>query len=519
MNNRRPTDAQVVRALAIRIPAMAPDGLRERIVTVAEATPQVRPVPLLLSALFDADPIARRRNVLVTAALLIALTLAAAAFVGSRIERQPLPLQVDPPDDLSAYVESAYLGLADLPAFRMVGLETGDEHVIYSDGSGTIRDERLSTKTTRIVSPDRSVLLSVDPDDRRTLIDLGRTTGTPGQEIGNYMGIGALCEGTPTYLGLETIMNRPAHNIRCGDVQYWIDVETRIVLRTAMAFTSSGPFDPLVPAGPTAASGPSWEVTELQLGPQPVDLFSLAAPDGYTVVRADDPSCLLVWFAECVDPVTNPGSPRPYVTPPPAADSSSPPDLAAMVDAVSAAYAAAPGLNMVIESTQHVTGDPVLVGQPFRSRHFADGAGRFRTELSDSATTTYITTGDHIWISYRRDDGSTYWMDDAGTYADHGGVGDIMLGFDARCETGWRYEGDDLVLDRPAIHIACDASHFWIDRERSLILRSEFRPTDTLERLVSTDQVVELEFREQPPELFDLPEGADVSTTFNPAPS
>jgi hypothetical protein len=345
------------------------------------------------------------------------------------------------------------------------------------------------------------------------MIDFGRTSGIPGQELRGYTGLSARCEGTVSYGGSGSVVGRPTHRIRCGNVEYWIDIATLLVLRSTVTVPSGGPADAGPGGRPSAALDPSWEVVEFALGPQPANLFSLAPPDGYTVVRADDPACALVWFAECVDPVTNPGSPVPYVTPRPVADASAPPDLAAFVAGISAAYADVPALDLVIESSSHRRGDLVLAGPTYRSAQFADGTGRFRTELDDDDTTIYITTGGHIWIRYQGDSGP-YWMDDKGPWADHGGVGDIMLGFEPACETAWRYEGVDLVLDRPAVRIACDGNEYWVDRERSLVVRHEWHSTDPLEPMISTEEVVTLEFRAQPADLFDLPEGAVVSTTF-----
>jgi hypothetical protein len=158
-----------------------------------------------------------------------------------------------------------------------------------------------------------------------------------------------------------------------------------------------------------------------------------------------------------------------------------------------------------------VVGDAVLEPSSYRSRHFADGNGRFRTELGDTNTTIYISTGGHIWISYHQDDGSILWLDDAGPYADHGGVGDIMLGFEQRCEAGWQSKGVDLVMDRPAVHLVCGTEHYWVDREWLLVVRSETLPTDPLERVISTAEVVDLHLGPQRPDLFELPEGAIVS--------
>ena len=67
-------------------------------------------------------------------------------------------------------------------------------------------------------------------------------------------------------------------------------------------------------------------------------------------------------------------------------------------------------------------------------------------------------------------------------------------------------------VNRPADHIGCAgdtaSTEYWIDRETHLVMR----------RLTSGDpqagtdveEVVDLEFVDQAPELFQLPDGADV---------
>jgi len=96
MNGRQLTDAQISKALRAHLPDRAYPGLRERILDVAETTRQQRALPSVIGALGEADPVVRRRSLLIAATLLVALALASVAAVGaSRL------LQRDPVRDLS----------------------------------------------------------------------------------------------------------------------------------------------------------------------------------------------------------------------------------------------------------------------------------------------------------------------------------------------------------------------------------------------------------------------------------
>jgi hypothetical protein len=96
MNGRQLTDAQISKALRAHLPDRAYPGLRERILDVAETTRQQRALPAVIGALGEADPVVRRRSLLIAAALLVALALASVAAVGAlRL------LQRDPIRDLS----------------------------------------------------------------------------------------------------------------------------------------------------------------------------------------------------------------------------------------------------------------------------------------------------------------------------------------------------------------------------------------------------------------------------------
>ncbi len=118
MNGRPLTDDQISQALRAHLPARAQAGLRERVLDAVEATGQPRALPSFLGALSEADPVARRRSLLIAAALLIALAFASAAAVGALpvLQRDPVDeLSLEPPTDLPAFVLSSYERLPELP--------------------------------------------------------------------------------------------------------------------------------------------------------------------------------------------------------------------------------------------------------------------------------------------------------------------------------------------------------------------------------------------------------------------
>ena len=122
MNGRRLTDAQISTALRAHLPDAAAPGLRERVFEAAESTRQLRELPSFLGAVSDADPLTRRRSLLIAAALLVALALASAATVGALrlFEQDPVDrLSLDPPADVPAFVLSSYERLPQLPPLAL----------------------------------------------------------------------------------------------------------------------------------------------------------------------------------------------------------------------------------------------------------------------------------------------------------------------------------------------------------------------------------------------------------------
>jgi hypothetical protein len=103
MNGRRMTDARISAALRAHLPEAAAPGLRERVFEAAETTAQLRSLPSFLGALGDAEPVGRRRSLLIAAALLLALASASAAAVGAwrLLQRDPIDeLSLEPPATL-----------------------------------------------------------------------------------------------------------------------------------------------------------------------------------------------------------------------------------------------------------------------------------------------------------------------------------------------------------------------------------------------------------------------------------
>jgi hypothetical protein len=140
MNAPRLTDAQVSQALRAHLPDGAQAGLRERILEAAEATSQQRALPSFLGALNDADPVARRRSLLIAAALLMALALAATAAVGALrlLERDPFhDLSLEPPTAPSPALPTLPGPSSEPPAPSAQVADRYQALVVRSDADGT----------------------------------------------------------------------------------------------------------------------------------------------------------------------------------------------------------------------------------------------------------------------------------------------------------------------------------------------------------------------------------------------
>jgi hypothetical protein len=312
MNAPRLTDAQIAQALRAHVPERAQAGLRDRVLEAAGSTVQQRALPSFLGGFGDADPTARRRVLLVAAALLIALAFASAAAVGAlrllqRDDIQDLSLQ--PPTDVRAFVLSSYDRLPELPPLVMTRLDDGSaKSRMYVDRSGAVRFERYASadatepETFRILSGDSVGSLEAVGSEKVWVVQHEAIGEDPRVFIRSSLGLGAItfdrlpgCELTPNtddpgnatdatgwrYVGSEPVAGRPAHRFTCGGGDLWLDVETRLILRARA---------PLVDDAdqPIPGKFQTIEVTEIAFGEQPAALFDLATPASVVSVPIED---------------------------------------------------------------------------------------------------------------------------------------------------------------------------------------------------------------------------------------
>ena len=297
------TDAQISMALRAHLPEAAAPGLRERVFAAAETTAQLRSFPSFLGALSDADPVSRRRSLLIAAALLVALAVASAAAVGAwrLLQRDPLDeLSLEPPADVPAFVLSSYERLPQLPPLALTWHDSGSaKGRIYVDRSGAVRFDRFASADAtepasyRILSPDHRISGMAPVDDEAVWIEQGHEA--IGEDPRVFLrtvlnadeGPGCEMERDPSevgndsaaagwrYVGLDYVAGRPTHHVACaGDL--WIDIETRLILRTqGPAIDDAGQPIPVE----------FTEVTEIAFGEQPAALFE--PPDGLARMSAD----------------------------------------------------------------------------------------------------------------------------------------------------------------------------------------------------------------------------------------
>jgi hypothetical protein len=292
MTGRPLTDVRISRALRAHLPEAAAPGLRERVFAAAETTTQQRALPSFLGALSEADPVARRRSLLIAAALLVALAIASAAAVGALrlLQRDPIDeLSLEPPTDVAAFVLSSYERLPQLPPLALTwhGSDSAKGR-IYVDRSGAVRFDRYPSAEAaepasyRILSPDHRISgmapvesepLWIEPgheaigDDPRvflrTVLSADEGPGCEMERNQSEVGDGTVAAGW-RYVGLEYVAGRPTHHVTCGGGDLWIDIETRLILRTqGPAVDDAG--QPI----PVAFT----EVTEIAFGEQPAALF------------------------------------------------------------------------------------------------------------------------------------------------------------------------------------------------------------------------------------------------------
>ena len=496
MTAPRFSDAELGRLLRAHLPAEADSQVREAIREEVEATRQLRAFPGPLGALVDVDPRARRRALLLAATLVLALTAAVAGAVGAlldRLERTPVvDLAIAPPADLPAFVQSAYASMPELQPMTITTLEDGvTMGRIYIDGSGAIRLERY-------VSPDAAEpetyqiyagtstgeLLVVDgqpawreqggaiSEDPRVFVyaELGRGKSGTGKEYGCETAIspGEIYSYVPgnawRYVGSETVAGRPAHHVTCEGVgDMWIDVDTRLTLR------SQGPLRG--PGGwPVPGELHTIEVTSLELGQPPPELFEIEPPEGARDLSDEEyQQHQCVRYGWCLE------SPKPLVTPPPAPDQI--PLLAAdeLVRLAAEAPANQDAYAVTIEQMTTGTSD-----SGSRVVLYFDGLDRYRVETTSQLGTVWEDTsvtlvGDaYRYSSETLIDGTKIWRSSA-RGSEGGPRSPYPLEVGLFCE-GVEHLGVDLIAGRPADHVGCagdDVSGAWIDRETHLVVRTQ----------------------------------------------
>jgi hypothetical protein len=320
MNGRPLTDARVSQALRAHLPQSAPAGLRELIVDAAETTTQQRALPSFLGALTEADPVARRRSLLIAAALLLAVAVASAAAVGAwrLLQRDPIDeLSLEPPADVPAFVLSSYERLLDLPPVALAWQDSGSvKGRIYVDRSGAVRFDRFTSADA--TEPSSYTILSGNRISGMAFVDSQAVWIQPGHEAvddnpreyirgvlnaGSNAADGPGCEmevdpdevddGTAAtgwrYIGVDEVAGRPAHHVACAgklsaDTDLWLDAETRLILRIREPLTDDA-------GQPIPGQFGTTEVTEITFGEQPSALFE--APEGMARLTSEAYSAYL----------------------------------------------------------------------------------------------------------------------------------------------------------------------------------------------------------------------------------
>jgi len=264
----------------------------------------------------DADPVARRWSLLIAAALLLGLLLASAAAAGALrlFEHDPLQdLSLEPPADVPAFVLSSYERLPQLPPLALTWHSGGsDKGRVYVDRSGAVRLDRFTS--AEATEPSSYTILRDHRISGMAPIDSGMVWVEPGHEaIGDDPRVflrtilnaaeGPGCEmerdpgeadsGTAAtgwrYVGVESVAGRPTHHVACVgdlsvDIDLWLDIETRLILRTREPETDDA-------GQPIPGQFGTTEVTEIAFGQQPAALFE--APAGVVHLTSEAYSAYL----------------------------------------------------------------------------------------------------------------------------------------------------------------------------------------------------------------------------------
>jgi hypothetical protein len=338
MNGRTLTDDQISQALRALLPDRARTGLRERILESTETTVQQRALPSFLGTVTDADPVTRRRSLLLAAALLIAVALASAAAVGAwrQLQRDEYPdLSLEPPTDIPAFVISTHDRMTQLPPVAITTLKSdATKDRIYVDRSGAVRLERYTSADA--TEPVTSMVLSGTRFGRTMIVGTNTVWVEQDEAIGDdprvwiyhltglYSGGGSGCEmtrdpseagnGTAAtgwrYVGADSVAGRPAHHLACAGNEVWIDDETRLILRIRDQDVDDAG-NP-IPGGAVRTT----EVTMIEFGEQPASMFAFAPPNGVTAMPME------AYLDLC------PGDKAPFLEGPPCAGTPRPAEVA-----------------------------------------------------------------------------------------------------------------------------------------------------------------------------------------------
>jgi hypothetical protein len=560
MNEQRRSDTELAAALQSWLPQSAPSGSADRLATALRTTGQRRSLPFPIAPLVDADPAGRQWALVVAATLLLATALAGAVAAGalklwsnSHLAEVP-PSQapspapslapspsLDLPSDPQAYMVSV---VQDSPLLRpMAFTAMADAHPtasgdwvhdpvktrVYMDGAGNVRVEYFASVGSgeplsySITTADRRVELRQredgpvwvedggpqDPRDR-LFIETAAYIGVPDER----------CDMTAPeravgwqYIGLEQVLGRPAHHLRClGD--WWIDAETRLVLRSRGVLTDDGQ--------PADSSTHTVEVTELDLGPQPDRLFDTTTPAGLRVVTPADQDA---WEDEhraaaacAADPVCS-APDVPLVTPAPVAGARKADDADAIVARALAARDAQRPLHITVDRWRSRGGD---AGQERLDFLAPD---RYRVDwgpdpVAGTPARTGIFAGEEIYESTSDVDGAETWHRRTWNrfkfYPSDWLVGTLLVPEPGECGSGWRHLGVDRVGPFTADHVACQTDEAWVDRDTGLVVRTQSGPTVDAP-WISVREVVALTFGPTPDDRFHPPVGAAVESEPPPA--
>ncbi len=330
MSEPRDLDRIVTDWLRAEAPTRAPGRVLVASLEQSAAIGQERPwVSLGLEAWRGSSP--RLRWAIVLVALAAAL-LTAVAGAGA-LQRTPSKLTLSPPADLQAFVLSTYDRMPAMPPAAITTLTDGAvKGRMYVDRSGAVRIEHYATPDAQ--EPDAYKILSgttmgqlaivgarrvwveqqgaISEDPRVFLLAEmlgGASSGQPGCEVtrnDGEAGKGTSASGW-TYVDAEYVAGRPAFHVACGGGDLWIDVQTRLVLR------SRGPLRDQA-LQPLPGASRVIEVTDLAFGEQPAALFEIVQPSGVAQLSAAAYQCQLLPTG-CPPPAT----PVPAYTPPPGA--------------------------------------------------------------------------------------------------------------------------------------------------------------------------------------------------------